>query len=268
MSDVSLNVLFSYKHLNMEILPSIEDIISFKTSKIKNHKKYNNKKHYNKKYNNNNTITPINTALIKKKNNKTDDEKIKSEMRSILNKISSDNFTKLVDDILKIKITSIELLNFLVELLFEKAIVEHKYSSLYAEISLKFIDITFDNVTLRKLLLNKCQQSFMKYLKNELDDTFKLKGYMQYLGELYNIGIFYDAISTNCIKMMIKAAQNNTDNVVSMIKIYIKTIWNKFTKHELFNIIMNDIIILKSTKGISVKDKFAIMDLEDMYKKL
>lgn len=270
MDCINLNVLFSFKHLNMEMLPEIEEFVLFKQQPTKNKKKYydnydkNKKRNYKKPF----QQKQVNVVLIEKRRNRDDDEKIMVEMRSILNKISVDNMEKMSDKILLINIPSLEILKFLCELLFEKAIVEHKYSELYATISKKFLEIKYENITLRKLLLDMCQQTFIKFINLEYPDTFKLKGFIKYLGELYCAGIFFESLSLQCIKMMINSVKENKKGIIMMMCVYLRTILDKFKNTTLFLAVIKSVVELKSIQGIELKEKFAIMDFEDLIKKL
>lgn len=55
-------------------------------------------------------------------------------VRGILNKLTPENFQKLSDDLLKIDLNSKVILNGVIHLLFEKALDEQKYSSMYAQL--------------------------------------------------------------------------------------------------------------------------------------
>lgn len=71
--------------------------------------------------------------------NKTTDELILSDIQKILNKISDSNSKELIDELLKINISTHDQLNKMVEMLFEKAVLEPSYTGLYANIAKEFI---------------------------------------------------------------------------------------------------------------------------------
>jgi hypothetical protein len=99
-SELSIDDFYGYKIHNMDVLPELEDFYkyccSLNTNKntIKVTADSNNewKKHEAKNW------------LTENKKNRDDDEKLYSSLRSILNKLSDDNFNVLIDEIKKLNI--------------------------------------------------------------------------------------------------------------------------------------------------------------------
>ena len=106
-----------------------------------------------------------------------DDEEQKRQraFKAILNKLTPDNFEKLLEKILDVGITEVETLVGLIGQLFEKALQEPTFSSLYAQLcrvlsdrfeseGVEFLDPTAEEgqqaITFKRVLLKKCQQEF------------------------------------------------------------------------------------------------------------
>lgn len=84
-------------------------------------------------------------------------------MRGILNKLTPEKFQKLSDDLLRIELQSKVILRGVIILIFEKALDEPKYSSMYAQLCKRLSEEApnFESpdqpCTFRLLLLNKCK---------------------------------------------------------------------------------------------------------------
>jgi len=88
-------------------------------------------------------------------------------VRGILNKLTPEKFEKLTADILNVGLDSVVVLKGVILLIFEKALDEPKYSSMYAQLCKRLADHApnFDapdseTTTFRRLLLSKCRDEF------------------------------------------------------------------------------------------------------------
>ncbi|XP_042879655.1 eukaryotic translation initiation factor 4 gamma 3-like [Penaeus japonicus] len=93
------------------------------------------------------------------------------KLRSLLNKLTPEKFEKITGQIIELPVDSVERLSVFVDLIFEKAIFEHAFSSTYARLchllsSLSVRDDSISNgnseVGFRGLLVKKCQAEFEK----------------------------------------------------------------------------------------------------------
>lgn len=91
------------------------------------------------------------------------------KVRGILNKLTPEKFQKLTDDLLKIDLNSAVILNGVIYLIFEKALDEPKYSSMYAQLCKRlskeapnFEPAGAQNCTFLRLLLNVSRDKFEK----------------------------------------------------------------------------------------------------------
>lgn len=133
------------------------------------------------------------------------------KVRGILNKLTPEKFQKLSDDLLKLDLNSSKILNGVILLIFDKALDEPKYSSMYAQLCKRIekeleidIDKTKSN-TFLQILLNVCRDKFEnrvqyseKIINSELaltDDLEekknvakqKILGNVKFIGELYKL---------------------------------------------------------------------------------
>lgn len=106
-----------------------------------------------------------------------DEEKKQRSFKGILNKLTIDNFEKLSSQILQVGISDRKTLEGLIDLIFDKALVETGFCEMYAQLCAKLANSkdsedkpilpTYDNpehptkrIDFRRLLLNKCQEEF------------------------------------------------------------------------------------------------------------
>lgn len=87
-------------------------------------------------------------------------------MRGILNKLTPEKFQKLSDDLLGLELDSDKVLKGVILLIFEKALDEPKYSSMYAQLCKRLseeapnFEPPGQPCTFKLLLLNKCRTEF------------------------------------------------------------------------------------------------------------
>lgn len=111
------------------------------------------------------------------------------QVRSVLNKLTYDNFNVLLEQIKQLNIDSMEKLNGVTLLVFDKAIDEPKFSHAYAELCKNLVQNFFpvesgSEKLFKCTLINKCQQEFQKNVC-EVQETIeeKLKPIREELAE-------------------------------------------------------------------------------------
>lgn len=88
------------------------------------------------------------------------------QVRGILNKLTPEKFQKLSDDLLGLQLDSDKVLKGVILLIFEKALDEPKYSSMYAQLCKRLseeapnFEPPGQPCTFKLLLLNKCRTEF------------------------------------------------------------------------------------------------------------
>ncbi|KAI4500440.1 hypothetical protein M0802_004402 [Mischocyttarus mexicanus] len=156
------------------------------------------------------------------------------KVRGILNKLTPEKFAKLSNDLLNFELNSNVILKGVIFLIFEKALDEPKYSSMYAQLCKRLSDeaANFEprksiiegqkaQSTFTLLLLNKCQDEFENRSKaseafenqDELSPLYehrrqiakrKMLGHIKFIGELGKLGIVSEFILHNCIRELLQ----------------------------------------------------------------
>lgn len=157
------------------------------------------------------------------------------QVRGILNKLTPEKFDKLSDDLLCIGLDSPTILKGVILLIFEKALDEPKYSSMYAQLCKRlseeapnFEPSSTTNgsapaiSTFRQLLLAKCRVEFeSRTAAQEAFDSRdgsltdaeeeqrqsakrKMLGNIKFIGELGKLGMLQSAILHMCIQQLLE----------------------------------------------------------------
>lgn len=150
------------------------------------------------------------------------------KVRGLLNKLTPENFKKLSDDLLGTELNSSVILKGVIFLIFEKALDEPKYSSMYAQLCKRLsreapnFEPEDKPCTFRLLLLNKCKAEFENRSQNitelyERDASLssteeeerrqlakrKMLGNIKFIGELAKLEILSENILHRCIQELL-----------------------------------------------------------------
>lgn len=147
------------------------------------------------------------------------------KVRGILNKLTPEKFQKLSDDLLRIELSSSVILKGVILLIFDKALDEPKYSSMYAQLCKRLSEEApnFEPpnrpCTFRVLLLNKCKAEFENraatldqygHGDNSLEEEErrqlakrKMLGNIKFIGELGKLEILAEGILHRCIQELL-----------------------------------------------------------------
>lgn len=215
--------------------------------------------------------------IIKYKINQDDDEKLKSKFKSILNKISNENFNDIVDELLQLEIENSDQLEKFVDMIFKKAVREKKYSNVYVRLcsllySRYIINDDEKKIYFRTFLLSKCQNCFINSLKTEKEDDLielgfrnkqDLIGLILFIGRMYNEGLLTNSIIYDCIIILISKINENKWYGISTLCSLVDTVKNTFKNKcpEKYKIIINFLNNLTKNKNIKAKDRFMVMDV-------
>ncbi|XP_041366802.1 eukaryotic translation initiation factor 4 gamma 2-like [Gigantopelta aegis] len=154
-------------------------------------------------------------------------------VRAILNKLTPEKFDKLSLELLNVGIDSQIILKGIILLIFDKALDEPKYSSLYAQLCHRLCEDApnFEPgnnsiTTFRRLLLNKCQDEFENRSKatevfdkkdgpltdEEVEQLHlakqKMLGNIKFIGELGKLQMLHEGILHRCIKQLLEKKKN------------------------------------------------------------
>ncbi len=272
---ITVELLLKYKDSNREMHPNLVKFASNLNYKNKPPKFKSN--HWRK------LDTKIkNNWVMNNKFDKTDDDKLYSQIRSILNKLSDSNFNQLVGEFIQLDIKNRDHLLNLVDIIFKKAIVESKFNAIYAklcfELASYYIEEDSRKIYFRELLLNKCQKMFEegvsldKSMKEEAESIFKFKnhvlGCMRFVGELYNHNLITNKIIYSCFLILLAKVNLNKAHCIDCICTLMSTVGKQFVtsyEEQADNYFLKLNKIMNSGK-IEAKERFALMDLFDLKK--
>jgi translation initiation factor 4G len=191
-----------------------------------------------------------------------------SRFRSMLNKLTAENFGLLVEEVKTYKIDSSERLDGVISLLFEKAISEPKFAPTYANLCKEVAFITTapqgeaslgKKNTLKGKLITQCQKEFERHREesivfNEIeaklrelenqpehaDEKARLEeehyrvrqranGTVKFIGELYKIEMLTSNIMRACILMLL---QEPTEEKIERVCKLLTTIGGKLEEKD------------------------------------
>jgi translation initiation factor 4G len=221
--------------------------------------------------------------LLNNKANQTDDEKIYSQIRSMLNKLSDNNFDSIAKDITIIGISNSEHLIRFTEILFNKAIIEQKFTKVYACLARELVAFSVkddDKVFyFRESLINRCQKMFNDCISitdeptSESSDTSKPNvtketaiGCMTFIGELFLLDLLTTKIINSCFLLLLMKIQSNKTHIVDCICTLLKVVHDSFMVScpAEYKNILDKINKLVASETLQNKDKFALMDIIDL----
>lgn len=216
------------------------------------------------------------SRLIKSKLNETDSDKLYSNLRGQLNRLTNNNYEDIVEEIVKLipqddQDDNYDHIQKLVELIFEKAVSESRFSVAYSHLCNK-LSINYKDCQFNDILLTRCQKMFEQGFSNKSSDADQFKnlfkhkenliGYIRFIGELYNCELLTDNILNNCFQVMFVNSMEYTIECLCNLMI---TVSDEFTKRNHTSacecyIKLKDI---KDSAKTGIKDRFRIMDLLD-----
>jgi uncharacterized membrane protein YgcG len=138
-------------------------------------------------------VTPANEEEAQKFH----EEDIAKKVKGLLNKLTIDKFDKIGEQFLVMDISTPNVLKKTIELIFEKALDEYHFQSMYGRLCHKlsnelpkvqtWIDIDAKNNVFRRLLLNKCQEEFEKSEKWSKADSEGAESRQERLKRLHSM---------------------------------------------------------------------------------
>ncbi|QKF93752.1 eukaryotic initiation factor 4g [Fadolivirus algeromassiliense] len=270
---ISIDEFMRFKLPNQEMLPELVEYYNtnkhrfLKTGNTGNWRKFDQK---------------AENWLVANKFKQNDDEKLYSQFRSILNKLSDSNFNSLADELTKLEIGKSEHLAKLAEFIFNKAIIETKFASMYAKLSKELSGYSVKEndkqVFFRELLISRCQTMFNEcssYEPSVPNKTLITKeiavGCMVFIGELYNMDLLTTKIINSCFLLLIVKINQNKPFIIDSICALMKTVGTVFSKkaNAESKVVFEKLeafITNKEKTQLCNKDKFALMDLFDLKK--
>lgn len=226
----------------------------------------------------------------KSSNDLDEDEQTMKKIKSILNKLTNENFNVLVENLMSFKLNE-NLIKKVVNEIFQKAIMEPFFSKLYSKLCCCFgnFNISFKNqILLRsttelsnstnddiyeenrtKIIKIRSSDDISTSEQNMLvaEEEYKMKmkkilllGNVTFVGDLYNINMLNEDVIHNYIQMFF----NNIcdDNIECMCKMF------QISGYKLRNIstYMEKMEILSNDKNIKPRMRFMMKDILDLKK--
>jgi len=273
----SVEELTEYENLNIDLNPPQELLIYIK--KIQN---YSFKESKNSGWRNKNIINLSKSWILDAKKSRNDEKKLIVSIQSILNKLSESNFDSLLEKLLNITVSTKDQLIYLVDLIYKKALLESTFLNLYGSLCLRFsntfIQEDLNKYYFKEILIDKCQEQFYILLDPKHKEYPKVNvrkkviGCILFIGELYNQSIIINKIILYICKILHHYLENNdkikNEYIVDIICKFYEKIGLKLknSPENFFRDYLKELYEYKKKKTTSSKEKFTIMDLEDIDK--
>ena len=104
-----------------------------------------------------------------------EDQLKQRQIKSILNKLTPQNFEKLFEQVKEVNLDSASCLHGTISQIFDKALMELAFCKMYEKFNFQLPpgipELYEDNekVVFKRVLLNKCQEEFEKYEREEVE---------------------------------------------------------------------------------------------------
>lgn len=198
-------------------------------------------------------------------------QELMKKFRSILNKITPENFSTLIEQLKALSIDTVDILDNCISLVFEKAIMEPNYGASYAQLCKEVSDVfvvpvnenSQQQAVFKKRLITQCQKEFEKHRDNELvknnverlkeiDDeedatkqeelraayeleSYKIRrravGTVHFIGELYKIEMLTSKIMQSCISHLLDPSMCSEETLECLCKL-LTTIGKRLEKSD------------------------------------
>jgi len=217
----------------------------------------------------------LENCVITNKLKQNDEEKLYSQFRSILNKLSDSNFDALAKELISQEINKPEHLIKLTDFIFNKAVIETKFSVMYAKLAKELSGYCVKDadkvIYFRELLIGKCQAMFNDNISTDNENNVSKDlavGCMIFIGELYNCGLMTNKIINSCLLLLLMKIDKNKSFLINCLTALTKTVGNLFAEKcpNETKLVFDKIEKLITSGTLQPKDRFAFMDLCDLKK--
>lgn len=263
----NIDDILKYRENNINVL---EQLIPF-IDKNANNKKYRYVPTWRRE-----SSTKTNWILANKLH-QTDTTKLHTSINDLLNKLSESNIDKVSSSIFELKIISREQMIHLVNSIISEAIINHKFTELYAKLCHKLMPFYImiheeveGKVHFREILLSRCQDIFEEYMNDISNvDKTKLLGLSGMIGHLYTLNILSSSVLLLCFNDMYKNINSQSSNIVNALCTLMTTSGKEYYKRDKqrADLCMYKMETLKNSEEIEKREQFLVMDLLDLKKK-
>ncbi|KAI8324654.1 ARM repeat-containing protein, partial [Martensiomyces pterosporus] len=224
------------------------------------------------------------------------------QIRSLLNKLTLDNFDTVSDELLKWGDRSADetdgrILRHLIMLVFQKATDEPTWASMYARLCHKLMSQTSSKVEdhnlrtkegsylaggylVRKYLLTKCQEDFERGWKVEMPedleseeyyDAMKIKrrglGLVKFIGELFLLDMLTERIMHECVKRLLSNVDTPEEEETESLAKLITTVGKKLDRPQAksyMDAYFARIQTMSTNKHLTSRIRFMLKDVIDL----
>ncbi|KAK8944733.1 Eukaryotic translation initiation factor 4G [Platanthera zijinensis] len=226
------------------------------------------------------------------------EEKKQRRLKAILNKLTPQNFDKLLDQVKEVNIDNTVTLNGVISQIFDKALTEPTFCEMYADFCLHLAtalpDFVEENekITFRRLLLNKCQEEFergereqaeadradeegeIQQTEDEREEKRirarrRMLGNIRFIGELYKKKMLTDRIMHECMKTLLGQYQNpDEENIEALCKLMstIGAMIDHIEAKKHMDAYFDRITMLSTNQKLSSRLRFMLKDTIDLRK--
>ncbi|ESO10889.1 hypothetical protein HELRODRAFT_134359, partial [Helobdella robusta] len=223
------------------------------------------------------------------------------KVRSILNKLTPQNFEALLKQIHELEINTEDKLSGCIKIVFEKAISEPNFCEAYAKMACNIStlkvpckDNPHDALSFRRLLLNRCQTEFEKDRSDEIELEKRQKeieecqqddkrkqlilekeemvtkarrrslGNIRFIGELFKMKMLTEKIMFECLTKLIKATdEDSIECLCWLLRTIGKDLDSDRNKKHL-DAFFSEIVKKSKSKGVSPRTKFMLQDIIEL----
>ncbi|KEH17864.1 uncharacterized protein [Medicago truncatula] len=219
------------------------------------------------------------------------------QLRAILNKLTPQNFNRLLEQVKAVNIDNAINLSGVVSQIFEKALMEPIFCEMYANfcshLAYQLPDLSVDNekITFKRLLLNKCQKEFERGEReieedNKVDEAEgevelsneereqrrtkarrRMSGNIRFIGELYKKKMLTERIIHECIKKLPGLCQDPDEKDVEALCKLMSSI-GEMIDHpkakEHMDVYFESLKILSNNMDLSSRVRFMLKDVIDL----
>lgn len=217
---------------------------------------------------------------------KNKEEEIKNSINSFLNKLSPKNYNNISEQIRDLLKTNIDLLEYTVDNIFQKAVYQPTYCKNYVNLLTLFNESDLDinylinqkcniyNSMLEEEVIDLSNQdiNYDEFCENIKNKSYKV-GFSQFIGELFNRDMISDIFIKRNISQQINKTKDilkeenmnetNLENNIICVCTLINIVKDILNKEEL----LEDVCELQINKKIIPRLRFKLLDLADSLKK-
>ncbi|KAJ0961829.1 hypothetical protein J5N97_029657 [Dioscorea zingiberensis] len=220
------------------------------------------------------------------------------QLKSILNKLTPQNFEKLFAQVKEVNIDNLVTLTGVISQIFDKALMEPTFCEMYADfcyhLSAELPDFSENNekITFKRLLLNKCQEEFERGEREqaeadkadeegEIQQTEgereekrikarrRMLGNIRLIGELYKKKMLTERIMHECIKKLLGQYQNPDEEDLEALCKLMSTIGQMIDHSkakEHMDAYFDMMLKLSTNQKLSSRVRFMLRDAIDLRK--